>query len=80
MTCRVQPYREDTTGLWGWQCWDCNREEGGYGSRPEAVEAGEQHAAEQADREIGGVRAGGQGTDRLTRAMAAWRAESREAS
>ena len=41
----VQVWGQDASG-WGWQCFDCGAEQGGYGSLLAAEKAGEEHAKE----------------------------------
>lgn len=50
--CHVETFREDDTREWGWQCFTCPDEQGGFKFGSAAEEAGEKHRVEVATQQL----------------------------
>ncbi len=50
--CYVETFREDATGLWGWQCFTCPDEQTGVKFASAAEELAEHHRVEVATKQL----------------------------
>lgn len=50
--CHVETYREDSTREWGWQCFTCPQEFGGFLSQTEAEAAGDAHTLNKIEPDV----------------------------
>lgn len=50
--CHVEAFREDETSEWGWQCFTCPDESGGFLTLDAAESAGEHHRVEVATEQM----------------------------